>query len=80
MVGGAGVLFGAGPGARSASKSWTRKGVALGRDLTYLKGRLDLTVEAMIVENKRWHELFTADELGKARDRLVSYRYKIRHV
>src|SRR4051812_7676755 len=28
----------------------------------YERGRLDLTVEAMIVENTRWHELFTKEE------------------
>jgi len=45
----------------------------------YLKGRLDLTVEAMVVENKRWHELFTTDELWKAKDRLVAYRHEIKN-
>jgi hypothetical protein len=39
--------------------------------------RLDLTVEAMVVQNEEWHELFTEDELKKARDRLRSYGYKI---
>jgi hypothetical protein len=41
----------------------------------YEKGRLDLTVEAMIVENPRWHELFTKDELAKAKKRLADYKY-----
>lgn len=39
------------------------------------RGRIDLTVEAMVVENTRWHELFTADELEKARRRLGDYHY-----
>ncbi len=42
----------------------------------YLRKRLDLTVEAMIVENERWHSLFTPDELEKARTRLKAYEYE----
>jgi hypothetical protein len=41
----------------------------------YERGRLDLTVEAMVVENAQWHELFTGEELAKARRRLQEYRY-----
>jgi hypothetical protein len=41
----------------------------------YERGRLDLTVEAMIVENAQWHSLFSADELAKARARLQQYGY-----
>ena len=39
------------------------------------RGRLDLTVEAVVTENKRWHPLFTEAELVKARKRLFDYRY-----
>jgi hypothetical protein len=42
----------------------------------YLRKRLDLTVEAVVVENPRWHSLFTKDELEKARRRLIAYRYE----
>lgn len=42
----------------------------------YERGRLDLTVEAMLVENQKWHELFTPEELSKARRRLKDYDYK----
>ena len=38
-------------------------------------GRLDLTVEAEVVENIRWHSLFSTDELRRARKRLSEYRY-----
>jgi hypothetical protein len=31
----------------------------------YERGRLDLTVEALVVENAKWHELFTDEELKK---------------
>lgn len=40
-----------------------------------LKNRLDLTVEAVVVENAQWHSLFTPDELEKARKRLRDFRY-----
>lgn len=42
----------------------------------YERGRLDLTVEAMIVENSKWHELFTDEELTKADRRLREYGYR----
>ena len=42
----------------------------------YERGRLDLTVEAMILENPVWHSLFLENELEKARKRLVAYGYK----
>jgi hypothetical protein len=41
----------------------------------YERGRLDLTVEAMVIENDAWHELFTEEEVLKARRRLKDYRY-----
>lgn len=44
----------------------------------YMRGRLDLTVEAMVIENAAWHELFTDEELAKARTRLKQYEYKPR--
>lgn len=40
------------------------------------KGRLDLTMEAMIVENSEWHCLFNKEELSIAEKRLVSLGYK----
>jgi hypothetical protein len=44
----------------------------------YERGRLDLTVEAMVVENPKWHPLFTDDEIRKARRRLRQYGYQPR--
>ena len=43
----------------------------------YLRGRLDLTVEAMIVDETQWHELFTVEEIESARKRLISYEYEL---
>lgn len=37
--------------------------------------RLDLTVEAVVHDNPRWHPLFTPDELERARQRLDDYDY-----
>ena len=42
----------------------------------YLKGRLDLTVEAVVVENPEWHTLFLPEELDRARARLRAYGYE----
>ena len=42
----------------------------------YLRGRLDLTVEALVIEDPRWHQLFTDDEIKRARRRLKEYRYE----
>ena len=37
--------------------------------------RLDLTAEAVIVEETKWHPLFTAEELEICRKRLRDYGY-----
>lgn len=38
-------------------------------------GRLDISVEALINDNPKWHGLFTRQELRKVRKRLDSYGY-----
>jgi hypothetical protein len=38
-------------------------------------GRLDLTVEAVVFDNPKWHPLFEPDEIERARRRLKEYRY-----
>ncbi|MBV9550892.1 MAG: hypothetical protein JO256_14575 [Alphaproteobacteria bacterium] len=42
----------------------------------YLRGRLDLTVEALVMDNPRWHGLFESEELKRAQKRLEDYQYK----
>jgi hypothetical protein len=42
----------------------------------YERGRLDLTVEAMIVENPKWYPLFTVEEIAAAKKRLIKYGYR----
>lgn len=42
----------------------------------YLHGRLDLTVEATVLANPKFSELFTDDELHTARKRLELHGYR----
>lgn len=44
----------------------------------YMEGRLDLTVEAVVIDNPKWHQLFTNEELDRARKRLTEYKYTFR--
>ena len=44
----------------------------------YLEGRLDLTVEALVVENEKWHPLFEPEEIERARARLAANHYKFK--
>ncbi len=41
----------------------------------FLRNRLDLTVEAVIHDNPKWHPLFTPAELTKCTERLTEYEY-----
>jgi hypothetical protein len=49
--------------------------VSDGYSALWERGRLDLTVEALIYDHPEYHPLFTADELQTARRRLVEYKY-----
>jgi hypothetical protein len=40
------------------------------------RGRLDLTVEAVVTDSLVWHPLFEPDELQRARKRLRDYGYR----
>jgi uncharacterized protein (DUF433 family) len=50
------------------------KDVSEGYTALWERGRLDLTVERLIL-NEKWHALFTNDERDIARKRLESYKY-----
>lgn len=50
--------------------------VSQGYTRLYELGRLDLTVEALVIDNPRWHNLFTQEELERARKRLAEYKYR----
>ena len=40
------------------------------------RGRLDLTVEAIIWDNPKYHELFTEEEMRIIKKRLTDYEYQ----
>lgn len=42
------------------------------------RGRLDLTVEALVIDNPRWHPLFEVAELERAKQRLIDYEYEFK--
>jgi hypothetical protein len=49
--------------------------VSEGYTALWNRNRLDLTVEAVIHDNPRWHPLFTEDELAICVKRLQDYGY-----
>jgi len=49
--------------------------VSEGYTALWERDRLDLTVEAVIHDNPRWHPLFTEEELAICSKRLKEYRY-----
>lgn len=49
--------------------------VSEGYSALWERGRLDLTVEALIFDNQEWHQLFSEEELAIVKKRLISYEY-----
>ena len=49
--------------------------VSEGYTALWERGRLDLTVEALIHDNQKWHTLFTEEELAICAKRLKAYGY-----
>lgn len=49
--------------------------VSVGYTALWERGRLDLTVEALIWDNPEYQELFTDSELKIIKKRLVDYKY-----
>ncbi len=49
--------------------------VSEGYEALWERQRLDLTVEAVIHDNPKWHPLFTQDELAICTKRLRDYEY-----
>lgn len=49
--------------------------VSDGYTALYLRGRLDLTVEAVVCDHPKWHPLFTEGELAICAKRLEEYHY-----
>lgn len=51
--------------------------VSDGYTALFQRGRLDLTVEAMVLETEKYHPLFTTDQLDICAKRLQDYKYQI---
>ena len=49
--------------------------VSEGYKALWQRGRLDLTVEAVIYDNPKWHSLFTDEDLAICKRRLEEYQY-----
>jgi len=49
--------------------------VSEGYTALWERKRLDLTVEAIIHDNPKWHPLFTKEELNTCENRLKAYEY-----
>lgn len=49
--------------------------VSEGYTALWQRDRLDLTVEAVIIDHPKWHALFTQEELDICRKRLAEYKY-----
>jgi hypothetical protein len=49
--------------------------VSEGYTALWERGRLDLTVEAIIHDNPRWHQLFDQNDLAICAKRLKAYNY-----
>jgi len=49
--------------------------VSEGYTALWERDRLDLTVEALVLDHSEYHCLFTPDELARARSRLRDYEY-----
>jgi hypothetical protein len=49
-----------------------------GYTVLWSRGRLDLTVEALVIENPQWHSLFTPAEIERARYRLDQYESTVK--
>ncbi|HBW56539.1 MAG TPA: hypothetical protein DEF27_01560 [Oscillatoriales bacterium UBA8482] len=67
-------------GLKAAKIFLNTKGFSYGFIELWERGRLDLTMEAMIVKNSKWHGLFTKQELLIAKKRLVDLGYKLRKI
>ena len=50
--------------------------VSSGYTALWERDRLDLTVEAMVLQSHRYHPLFTDDELKICEERLLEYGYE----
>ena len=62
-------------GVETAKRLLNNDGAQYGFIKLWEHGRLDLTMEAEIWENPKWHPLFTDSELEEVKWRLIAYEY-----
>jgi len=62
-------------GVATAKQLINASSVSEGYTRLFKLGRLDLTVEAVIFDTLKWHELFTNSEIAKCKARLTDYNY-----
>lgn len=62
-------------GLATAKRLVNDRNVSDGYTALWERGRLDLTVEAIIYDNPKWYSLFTSEEMGRIKKRLTDYRY-----
>lgn len=64
-------------GVRTAHILINSNTVSEGYTALWERGRLDLTVEAMILANEKFYYLFSAEEIAICKKRLKQYDFKI---
>lgn len=62
-------------GGTTARRLINDRTVSTGYTALWKRGRLDLTVEAMVYDTAKWHPLFEAEEIERAKRRLQQYGY-----
>jgi len=65
-------------GLEAARRLINSETVSSGYTALWERGRLDLTVEAMVLETPRYHPLFTSEELKICASRLRDYGYELK--
>jgi hypothetical protein len=61
------------------AKTLINKPRSTGYSRPWEMGHLELTVEAVVVDNPEFHELFEPEEIQRARARLIENEYTPRH-
>ena len=62
-------------GLATAKRLINDRKVSDGYTALWERDRLDLTVEAVVFDNPKWHTLFEPEEIAKAQKRLQEYGY-----
>jgi len=63
-------------GLNTAKTLINSKEPSIGYTELWRRKRLDVTVEAVVLENKKWHPLFENHEIENSHKRLIEHGYK----